>query len=145
MKNFVKLAIASLVLLVSSCCEPNWADKDEYMFLGKERFWVHGYVDERGYENYTEMVITRWKIDGHDYMYVNGYTEPIHLPSCKACETRRDSVYNVAVNTIQNYIDKKIDSLATVYGKKTNEVKTLVEKKTREIKHYWDNPPIDYD
>lgn len=145
MKSFIKLFITALTLVVSvSCGKANWANRDEYLFLGKESFWVHG-PDKGRYEDYNQMTITRWLIDGHEFIGVNGYTDPTHLPSCKTCKKERDSIYNAAVNTIERYIDNKFDSLATVYGKKTNEVKTLVEKKAKEIKYYWDNPPIDYD
>lgn len=146
MKKFIKLFITALTLVVTcSCGEVEWADKNDYMFLGKDSFWVHGYIDGRGYDHYLQMTVTRWIIDGHEYMGVNAYTDPIHSPNCKACKEHRDSIYNETVNTIERYIDTKFDSLATVYGKKTNEVKTLVEKKAKEIKYYWDNPPIDYD
>ena len=146
MKSFIKLFIALLILVVlPSCGEVEWADKDQYMFLGKESFWVHGYIDDRGCDHYLQMTVTRWLIDGHEYMGVNGYTDPTHLPTCKACKKERDSLYNAAVDRVEAYIDQKFDSLVTVYGQKSNEVKALVEKKAKEIKNYWDNPPIEYD
>ena len=148
------VALAFLMFAIPSCCvcEDNREfpyDQSEFGYVKTEKFWIHGQVDEHGFEHTRKMYVYYYNIQGHEFAAVDkDYADYIHLPNCKACKAERDSLVRAIVRELDKsdfiieYVNHKIDSIS---DKNTKDVKNLIRRNTKQIMDELKGGLIEYD
>lgn len=152
MRRFIKLLLIPMFLMAVSCCEcgkeyitkiqEKCIDKGKYEYLGKREVFVHGPIDENGYEDFIRLKEFHFRIDGHDYYSIlpagMGFTgDIVHIEeACEKCKNMKDKRLDAEreLTNLLNNINERLKN-----GVTKSELESALKKQEKNIVKQFDD------